>query len=369
MPENNQQDQSQNQADGQMQSQNQAQPQTQSIIDEKKFHTLDPKKKPVYTAIGAVAVFVVLPALLYPYYTVALNRPAQNHREKVFKIDRGEGASAISSRLYAEDLINSKALFDIYVVLNNLQSNLQAGVYKIPAGTSVKNLVALFGRGVDDTRITFLEGWRVEEIAQEASGKLDNIGYDKFLDLAKDYEGRLFPDTYDFNSDVDEKKLVDAMRANFKTKTADVLTAENLAKVGLSEDQALILASIVEREVHGAEDQALVAGILIKRFKEGGLVGADATTQYVVAPKTEGGQKVWWPKLLTAEDLASASPYNTRKVAGLPPMPICSPGLQAIKAVISPTESKFYYYLTDSKGTTHYAITLDEHNRNIGKYL
>jgi len=352
-----------------MQSQNQTQPQTQSIIDEKKFHRLNPKKKPLYMAIGAVAVFVVLPALLYPYYTVALNRPAQNDREKVFKIDRGEGASAISSRLYAEDLINSKALFDIYVVLNNLQSNLQAGVYKIPAGTSVKNLVALFGRGVEDTRITFLEGWRVEEVAQEASGKFSNVDYDKFLRLAKDYEGRLFPDTYDFNSNADEKSVIDAMRANFKTKTADILIAENLAKVGLSEDQALILASIVEREVHIAEDQALVAGILIKRFKEGGLVGADATTQYAVAPKTEGGKKVWWPKLLTVEDLASDSPYNMRKVSGLPPMPICSPGLQAIKAVISPTESKFYYYLTDSKGTTHYAVTLDEHNRNIGKYL
>jgi len=78
---------------------------------------------------------------------------------------------------------------------------------------------------------------------------------------------------------------------------------------------------------------------------------------------------VWWPKLLTTEDLASDSPYNTRKVAGLPPTPICNPGLQAIKAVINPTESKFYYYLTDSEGITHYAVTLDEHNRNIGKYL
>ena len=214
-----------------------------------------------------------------------------------------------------------------------------------------------------------MEGWRVEEVAQEASEKFDNIGYAKFLDLAKDYEGRLFPDTYDFNSDVDEEKLIDAMLDNFKTKTADVLTAENLAKVGLSEDQAVILASIVEREVHVAEDQALVAGILIKRFKEGGLVGADATTQYAVAPKVEGGQKVWWPKQLTAEDLASNSLYNTRKVAGLPPTPICNPGLQAIKAVVNPTQSKYYYYLTDANGVTHYAVSLDEHNRNIGKYL
>lgn len=343
--------------------------QTQRLPDEKKFHRLDPRKKPLYLAMGAVVLFVIFPALLYFYYNVALDRPAQNDREKVFKINRGESASSISTRLYAENLVNSKALFDIYVVLNNLQGNLQAGVYTIPAGTSVRDLVALFGRGIDDVRVTFLEGWRAEEVAAEASNKFGSINYNKFLNLAKEHEGRLFPDTYEFNSNIDEEKLIDAMRANFRTKTADVLTAENLAKVGLTEYQVLILASIVEREVRTADDRALVAGILIKRFKEGGLLGADATTQYAVAPKTEDGRKVWWPAQLTVEDLESGSPYNTRKVAGLPPAPICNPGLQAIKAVIKPTESKFYYYLTDSKGVTHYAVTLAEHNRNIAKYL
>lgn len=343
--------------------------QTQSIVDEKKFHKLDPTKKPLYIGIVAFTLLIVLPALTYSYYGIALNRPAQNDREKVFKIDKGEGASDISSRLYAEDLINSKALFDVYVVLNNYQDNLQAGVYTVPAGSSVKQLVMLFSKGTDDLRVTFLEGWRVEEIAQEASLSFEGVGYDRFLDEAKQYEGRLFPDTYDFSVGAAEETIINAMRENFKDKTKDLLTAEALAKAGLSEEQVVIVASIVEREVRTEEDRAIVAGILLKRFKDRELLGADATTQYAVAPKMENGQETWWPNQLTVEDLASASAFNTRKVVGLPPTPICSPGLSALQAVVNPQETDYYYYLTDLEGVTHYATTLDEHNRNIGKYL
>ncbi len=346
-----------------------AENQTQSIVDEKKFHKLDPKKKPLYLCIAALVVLIVLPALLYSYYNVALNRPAQCTQEKVFVIEKGEGVSSISQRLYDEGLINSKTLFNVYTLVNNLQAKLQAGTYRIPAGCSVKNLTVLFQQGRDDMKVTFLEGWRVEEVAQEASNKFNNIGYDKFLEQARQYEGRLFPDTYEFNANVDEETMVEAMRDNFVARTADVLTAERLAKVGLSEEQAVILASIVEREVQTLEDRAVVAGILLKRFKEDGLIGADATTQYAVAPKVENGEKTWWPKELTVDDLASESPYNTRKVAGLPPTPICSPGLSAIESVTNPKVTNYYYYLTDSAGVTHYAVTLDEHNRNIAKYL
>ncbi len=347
----------------------QIQTQTQSIVDEKKFHKLDPKKKPLYIGIAVFIVIIVLPVLLYSYYNVALNRPAQNDLEKVFKIDRGEGASSISSRLYAESLINSKALFDVYVVTNNSQAKLQAGVYKVPAGSSVKQLVALFGRGTDDSRITFLEGWRVEEVAHEASSKFENIKYDRFVEQAKQYEGRLFPDTYDFNTGVDEETVINALRDNFVIKTKAVLTTNALAKIGLSEDQTLILASIVEREVITDADRKIVAGILLKRLKEGMKLGSDVTTIYAIAPKIVQGKEVWWPKDLTIDDLASESPYNTREVMGLPPAPICSPGLGSIQAVLEAQETKYYYYLADSDGTTHYAVTLDEHNRNIAKYL
>lgn len=339
--------------------------QAQSIVDEKKFHKLDPKKKPLYLAIGIAMVAIVLPAMFYLYYTTALTRPAQCEVEKVFVIEKGERASSISQRLYDEGLVNSKVLFNFYLLANSLQSKLQAGTYTIPAGCSVKKLSELFQLGRSDTTITFLEGWRVEEMAQEASTKFGNVNYGRFVDLAKDYEGTLFPDTYEFSSDVDEQTIIDAMKTNFAIRTQDVITDANLAKVGLTKEQVVILASIVEREVVTENDRRIVAGILLKRLKEGMNLGADATTQYAVAPKGNA----WWPKDLTMDDLDSQSPYNTRKVAGLPPTPICSPGLSSLKAVIESQSTDFYYYLTDAQGISHFAKTLDEHNKNIAKYL
>lgn len=340
--------------------------QTQSIVDEKKYHKLDPKKKPLYIATAVFFVTIVLPAVLYLYYNTALNRPAQHDAEKVFVIKKGEGASSISQRLYDEGFINSKVLFYFYIVVNNLQSKLQAGTYTVPAGCNVKKLSELFQQGRSDIKVTFLEGWRVEEVAQEASTKFGNVDYQSFVDMTKGYEGKLFPDTYEFNVDANEETIVDAMRENFTTKTQDVLTDASLVRIGLNKDQVLILASIVEREVVTEGDRKIVAGILIKRFKEGTTLGADATTQYAVAPK---GDNDWWPKNLTVDDLNSQSPYNTRKVAGLPPTPICNPSLSSIKAVVGLQNTEYYYYLTDSQGITHFAKTLDEHNRNIAKYI
>ena len=337
----------------------------QSTVDEKKFHKLDPKKKPLYLAIGIVMVAIVLPALLYLYYTTALNRPAQSEVEKAFVIEKGESASSISQRLYDNGLVNSKVLFNFYLLANSLQAKLQAGTYTIPAGCSVKNLSQLFQQGRSDTKITFLEGWRVEEVAQEASSKFSNVNYQRFVDLAKDYEGSLFPDTYEFSSNANEETIIDAMKANFATRTQDLLTDANLAKVQLTKEQVLILASIVEREVITENDRKIVADILLKRLKEGITLGADATTQYAVAPKGN----TWWPKNLTVDDLNSQSVYNTRKVAGLPPTPICSPGLSSIKAVIELENTPYYYYLTDAQGVSHFAKTLDEHNKSIAKYL
>ncbi|MFA5776171.1 MAG: endolytic transglycosylase MltG [Patescibacteria group bacterium] len=344
--------------------------QTQSIVDEKKFHKLDPKKKPLYTAVGAFFIAIVLPVAFYLYYNTALNRPAQSDAEKVFVIEKGEGALSISQRLYDEGLINSKVLFNFYLISNNLQSKLQAGTYTVPAGYNIKKLSELFQQGRSDIKVTFLEGWRVEEVAQEASSKFGNVSYSKFVDLALPSEGTLFPDTYEFNSNTDEEGIIDAMRSNYNAKTSDILTNESVSKTGLpTVNQVITIASIVEREVIKDEDRRIVAGILIKRFKEDMPLGADATVQYAVAPKIENGNRVWWPKNLTIDDLNKASTYNTRKMAGLPPMPICSPSLSSIKAVIGYQSTDYYYYLTDSQGITHYAKTLDEHNKNIFKYL
>ena len=375
--------------------------------EKREYHKVT-KKTMLVTA--AVCVFVA-PIVFWLYYSIALNRPSQGGKEATFTIDRGEGAFSIASRLYAGGLINSKALFNLYVVTHNLQSNLQAGVYKIPAGYSTKQLVDLFQNGRNDVTITFLEGWRLEEIAREASTKLEKVGYEQFITYAKPHEGTLFPDTYEFSADASEIDVVTQMTKNFATRTKKLLTPEALGKVGLSHQEVLVLASIVEREVSTAEDRKVVAAILTKRYKNSELVGADATTQYAVAlyricvpdgPITcfypegvvncdlamEEGNAIdnciqsnagyietlkksadWWPASLTREDLVFPSQFNTRVMVGLPPAPISNPGISALEAVLVQTATDYNYYLTDSKGVTHYAKTLDLHNQNVANYL
>lgn len=344
-------------------------------LDPTKFHILSPMQKK-YALLGAVVFsLVVLPLLLVTYYNLAISRPAQTDKELTFEIKTGDSVYDIAHFLFLKKAINSEYLFILYVKLNGIDKKIQAGEYFIKPVNSVKDLGELFQHGVNDTQITFLEGWRVEEFARAASVKFPNIDAKKFIDLATKNEGYLFPDTYMVNKNIQEDALILDLTNTFETKTKDLWTPQKLAAVGMSKKEVLILASIVEREVSEPKDRPLVAGIFINRLKNGDRLDADATTQYAVAlnhvaPTAQNLLTMnWWPKDLTQEDLALDSPYNTRKVKGLPPAPICSPSLSAISAVLSYVTSDYYFYLTDTEGVTHYAKTLREHEANIAKYL
>jgi len=145
---------------------------------------------------------------------------------------------------------------------------------------------------------------------------------------------------------------------NFKQRIATVDTQLKSSKYTLH--QIVTLASLIEKEARTDPSRKMVAGILINRLKKGMRLDVDATVRYI----TEN-----WTRPITQADLNINSPYNTRKVAGLPPGPICNPGLASIQAVLSPAASDYLYYLTDPEGVIYYAKTLDEHNANKAKYL
>ena len=345
-------------------------------LDPKKFHVLDSKTKWKYIFITLVVSLFVLPFAFYKYYVLAINRPSQSGKEITFEIKRGDGVSEISDSLYEKGSINSSVLFKAYLIVNKLHTNVQAGVYKIPAGSNVIQISSMFQKGTNDIKVTFLEGWRVEEFAREAGKRFEKIDYEKFVSLAKNDEGYLFPDTYFFNVDVSEESLLNALKANFISKTKDILTDLALTKADLTKSEAIILASIVEREVSKEDDRPIVAGILISRYKNGIKLDADATVQYAVSgngnysPTAKNLNEFnWWALNLSNNDLLSDSPYNTRKNIGLPPAPISNPGLSVIKSVLNYKTSLYNYYLTDKKGVTHFAKTLEEHNDNVRKYL
>ena len=351
-------------------------------IDPEKYHVMTPKKKKILTIVLLVLFFVVIPIFSFFYYKAAVFRPSQTSKEANFEIKSGDSIFEIASMLYDDEAINSEFLFILYVFLNKPNVNVQAGTYKIPAGTSLVDLVNEISHGRNDTSITFLEGWRVEQYGIVASQNLPKVDYQRFVEMAKPHEGYLFPDTYFFNRDSEEEDVLEKLTETFEDKTKDALTKDNLEKAGLTKEQAVIFASLVEREVSNEEDRPIVAGILIKRWRENMKLDVDATTQYSVVPtRLCKGQTFcvpsmedvsdfnWWPKDLTEEDLKIENPYNTRVNVGLPPTPICNPGLSAILSVLNYENSPYYYYLTSKDGTTYYARTISEHNQNIAKYL
>ncbi|OGC38723.1 hypothetical protein A3K42_02060, partial [candidate division WWE3 bacterium RBG_13_37_7] len=253
-------------------------------LDPKKFHIFGKKQKLIIFFVAIGLFLLVFPPILYFYYNISLNRPSQTSKEVTFEIKKGQGLIDIADNLYESGAINSKFLFSFYAITNKFDSNIQAGIYTIKAGTSTKDLVQLLQHGTLDTSITFLEGWRIEEFARKAATTFKNVGYEEFVTLAKDKEGYLFPDTYIFSSGVTTAEMVDHLQDIFKAKTKDLLSDSYLEKSGLTAEQAVIFASIVERESADEDSRPIVAGILIKRWKESMKIEADATTQYAVAP-------------------------------------------------------------------------------------
>lgn len=281
---------------------------------------------------------------------------------KVFVVRKGEGLGLVAQRLEEEKLIRSSLAFQILATRLGLTRKIQAGDFRLSPGMSPEEIVQQLTHGTLDLWATLIEGRRREEIAEQLTKSgLEDFDQTEFLKLTQNLEGQLFPDTYLFPKEADAQRIVSLLAANFKKKTSSLG----------ADKQTLILASIVEREAKYEVDRPVVAGIILKRLNEGWPLQVDATIQYAVGTQRCQGRNEceWWPKRLTKEDLAIKSPYNSYLSVGLPPSPICNPGLASIKATLNSQKTDYWYYLSDSQGRMHYAKTFEEHRQNIVQYL
>jgi len=315
---------------------------------------------------------------LYFFY---LSAPGTDSKSYVFMIDEGESAKIIATNLYRQGFIRSDLFFRWWVKKEKL--SLQAGEYSFSKNVPLPDLAQALTHGISDTRITFLEGWRREQIAEEilanrnlpeiVTSDMTQAEKETWLEnfLSQTQEGYLFPDTYTLPKKSSLSDLIGFMQENFWVQFSLELR-DQAAQKDMTMDEVVILASIVERETKNAEDRTLVAGILVKRLKNDWPLEADATVQYAKAERTCKGEELgceWWAEELTQEDLETDSPYNTRKYKGLPPTPICSPSFSSLEAVVNFQESDWWYYLSGQDGKMHYAKTLEEHNRNSAQFL
>lgn len=299
--------------------------------------------------------------------------------KKTFLIPKGQATDQIIQRLHQEGLIKSSLAFKILLYKEMSVGKLQAGKFLLSPAMLPFEIANVLTHGTTDVWLTIPEGWRAEQIVQalcQADIDLKDSGCQKekltaLFSKLKEHEGYLFPDTYLLPKDATLNLIIKMMLDNSARKFHPGLQ-EEAQKKNLDPDDVVILASLVEREVKHSQDRPVIAGILLKRWQNDWPLQVDATVQYALANVSCPNSDVkceYWPKEITKEDLKINSPYNTYIKPGLPPGPICNPGLAALEAVVRPQDSPYWFYLADSSGQTHFAKTIAEHNTNIAKYL
>lgn len=296
----------------------------------------------------------------------------QDSQPVSFAIDKGEGLIKISEELQKQGLIKNSFHFKIYSFLLGISKDIQAGSYRLNPSMSPKEIAKTLTKGTNDQWIVVFEGLRAEQIGQLFYEKGYLIDFTKWKEqvASENIEGKLFPDSYLIPQGADQEKIIQILLKNFDKKVVNSFESE-FTKSNLSQNEVLILASLVEREARHDNDRAIVAGILLNRYYNSWPLQIDASVQYAISSiKCHSFVGCnWWPDSLTQSDLQADSLYNTYLYKGLPPKPICNPGISSIKAVLQSQKTNYWFYLSDKKGNIHYAETSEEHAANIQKYL
>lgn len=332
------------------------------------------------TSLLLLPLLIILAFLLSAFWWQNVSQPMDPEgKPRDFLITRGQSAETIARRLEEEGFIRSNLALRLYLQFRGRAGEIKAGDYRLSPSLSLQQVALTLLSGPRELWVTYPEGFRREQIAARTISTLQipdedaQVFWQEFLNQTQGLEGRLFPDTYLFARDVSAETVVEKLLLTFEARFTDEMAKDSRA-AGLGMDEVVILASIVERETKTDQERPVVAGILIKRLRNGWPLQADATLQYLIGGENCVDQDRidldcdWWPAP-SAQDRNRRSAYNTYLFPGLPPGPIANPGLASLEAVIYPEDSPYWFYLHDAEGKIHYAKTIEEHEENIGRFL
>ncbi|MEO1089463.1 MAG: endolytic transglycosylase MltG [Pseudomonadota bacterium] len=302
--------------------------------------------------VGAVLVIVGLVGL-----QSSLESPGPNAEPVQVLIERGTGVRGIAGQLADAGVVSSPWLFEAAARFSTDERPLRAGEYVFPAGVPMARVLETVRQGQSiQHRFTVPEGWTVAQVMEALAADPVLVG-----DLPDaPAEGRLLPDTYFFERGETRAGLL-ARVERALTETLDAAWAERDESVPFADaDEALVLASIIEKETSVAEEREIVAGVFVNRLRKSMLLQTDPTVIYAL---TKGDEPLG--RALTRRDLQVDDPYNTYRYPGLPPGPIANPGREAIRAALNPADTEYLYFVADGTGGHAFARTLDGHNRNV----
>ncbi len=288
-------------------------------------------------------------------------------KETFVEIAPGTGTRAIGAELEAQGVIRSQYVFDALKLVKG--QRLQAGEYRFDHPVPMTEVYARLVRGDVYTKTVVIpEGYNIFDIAQavEAAGLGSGADFlaaeQQHVELiaqwspqATSLEGYLFPDTYRFAHKATPVQMLTAMVRRFRQVTTTLGLGGDVA-------QTVTMASLIEKEVRVDAERPLVGGVFVNRLARGIPLATDPTVIYAAMLNNR------WRGTIYQSDLQSDSLYNTYKHAGLPPGPICSPGVASLKAAISPAKTDYLFFVSDAAGHSRFASSMAEHARNVQAY-
>ena len=322
--------------------------------------------------VALLAAALALPsvAALF-FYNIYYSRPASASYPTEVRVEAGDSFSTVTRKLREQQIITNGLFFSLWARFKGLEKKIHQGLYRFEASVApwevLERLVS--GKGIFHS-VTIPEGLTIKEIA-ELLDKMKIADREKFLVAAADtslltalglgdkgLEGYLFPSTYHFTPATPERDIIVAMAEQFR-RSSQSLLAKAAATAQLSMHELLTLASIVEKETGVEAERGLVSAVFHNRLKRHMPLQSDPTVIYGL--KNFNGN-------LTKKDLRDDNPYNTYRIAALPPGPICNPSLSSIKATLNPADVPYLYFVSKNDGTHMFSETIDEHNVAVKTY-
>ena len=322
----------------------------------------------VLVIVAAVSVFAA-----YRYWESRLEAPIAVEEETLYEVPRGAGYNRVVTDLTARGVIEDEWAFRLLTRLEpEAIPQLRAGEYMLEPGMSGRELIELLGSDrVVTYPLTIPEGWTFRQMRTrlDAAPKLENLTQglsDEEVMALLEREGRhpegwFFPDTYRYHKGMSDLDILRQALARMEQVLDEVWEGRSDDLAIETPYEALIMASLIERETGAPEERREIAGVFKRRMERGMRLQTDPTVIYGMGERYAGR--------ITRADLQEATPYNTYVIAGMPPTPIAMPGRASLEAAVDPLPGDTLYFVSRGDGTHHFSRTLREHNNAVNRYI
>ncbi|MCN4144158.1 MAG: endolytic transglycosylase MltG [Thiohalomonas sp.] len=306
---------------------------------------------------------------------IPVSEPSGNKAKQIFTIKKGELIQHIANKLHQQSIITHPEYFRFYARFSKKAEKIKAGEYSLKAGMTIVDLIDLFISGkVNQYSLTIVEGWTLKEALHaiitdnnltQSSKAIELDNYDdlkKYLKTQQtNLEGLLYPDTFNFPRGTSHYQFIKRSYEQMQRVLAEEWQNREKTTPLKSAYEALILASIVEKESGISTERSKIAGVFIRRMNKNMRLQSDPTIIYGMGDRYNGN--------IRRRDINEKTAYNTYQINGLPPTPIAIPGREGIHAVLHPDKGKSLYFVADGSGGHLFSNNLKAHNNAVRKYI